>query len=219
MNKKLIFYSFLEIILTIIILRILGFKSSKILTIAVVIFYFIKNCHDISLIPNSSNSLTIIRDNFRFHLKELSIVFIGYLVLFLLIISFNTYVSWKIILLLVFSIFLKEMLFLLYISDELRYFGLPKKIFTLGKGSGILLTISFFWAITTYSVLGDNSNKLCFLWISFGLIAIYLIKKVLENKISISKLVLSFFVLFLDIYIIFAIFEFSYVIKNFPLTS
>jgi|GEM_PF-6542279 len=219
MNKKIIFYSFLEIIFTIIILKIFGSKSSKILTLGIITFYSLKSCYDVMLILNSENSLNLIEKNLRIHLIELVIIFIGHLFLFFYILFVNTYVNWQIILLFVFNVLSKETLLLLYINDDIKYFDLPKKLFTFRRGFRVLLPISFFFAITIYFALNEHANRLYFLWISFGLVVGYLIKKTVENKISFSKLVLSFLLLFLNLYTIYAIYEFSYIIKNFPLTN
>lgn len=219
MDKKIIFYSFLEIILIIAIFKVLGNKSSKIIIIGLIAFYSLKTSYEVSLILNSENPIFIIKENLQRHIKELIIVFLGYLLMFFYFLKINTYVDCKIILLFVLAIFIKEVLLLYYAKENIGYLNLPKKLFILRRGFRILLVVSLFFAVTMYSVLKEHPNKLYFLWISFALLGGYFVRKALEKKISPSKLTLSFIYSVLNIYTVYNIIEFSFVFYRFPLSK
>lgn len=218
-NKKIIFYTFIEISLIIFVFKVLGEKSSKLITIGLISFYSLKSTHEISLITNSEHSLNNIISNFKDNIREFMIIFFLFTGCLIYISRINPYIDFSLLLMLCLTIFLKETLISLYIGQSLSYTILVKNIFTFKKGFRLIIPASFLFGITIYSFLFNHPNKVYFLMISLAIILIYLVKRFILHKISISRLLFITFFFVANIYMIFIFIECNYILQNFPVVK
>lgn len=215
-KKKIIFYTCFEIALIIFVFKFLGNRSNKLITIALISFYSLKSTYEISLITNSDHSLSNIIYSFKDNIREFIIILFLFTGCLIYISKINPYIDFSLLLMLCITIFLKETLISLYIGLSLSYSIFVKNIFTFRKGFRLLIPVSFLFGITIYSFLFNHPNKVYFLIVSLSIILIYLGKKFILHKISISKLLFIAFFFAANIYMIYIFIECNYILKNFP---